>query len=239
MRTTAARAMLAALTLAATTGCGIATSTPASSESRATAEASENPLTHETPDVASPSGNVDLYGEGAVVTFEGSVPDGWTDDGPGSVPVPDSDTDTDTRFFEIHLNPSLMAADCGLDPEPGVGTEASTILAEIADRDGIHVSDRGSTTVDGRAAEWIDFVADEVTCPRDATEGFVPMFGWFDEDDLWQFTGAAPGETHRLIAVDLERSNLLIWTYALEPDALEDQLEAAMDVVAGLRITEA
>jgi hypothetical protein len=173
-----------------------------------------------------------------VVSFSGQVPDGWIDSG-DSIPVPDSDT----RFFEVHVNQSVMAADCTLGPEPDVGTMGHAILDAIADREGLSVSDRGHTTVDGLAAEWIDFAASEVTCPPDATEGFVPMFGSFDTEQEgyvpWHFTGAAPGETHRLIAVDIQGTkgrNVLIWTYALEPDIVADQLEEAMAVVWGLEI---
>jgi hypothetical protein len=168
------------------------------------------------------------------LVFEGSIPRGWVE-GEASVPTPEDDG----VVVEAHRNEAVMAADCSFGPEPGVETSAEAITDAIADRDGLEIADRGTVTVDGQSGMWLDFTvpADaEGTCNPEENVTYVPLFGHYDAADQWLFTGAAPGETHRLIVVDApDAGNALIWMYASAPETLTDYMDAAMDVVGGLR----
>ena len=174
--------------------------------------------------------------EPVVVSFAGTVPDGWDDADGDSVPAPDSES----VFFEIHQNQSVMSADCTYAPESGVGTVAAEIVEALATRDGLEVAERGTVMVGGQPGAWVDLAASSGTteaCPPDEPDGFVPLFGHYNSNDEWLFTGASAGETHRVIAFDTPAGgNVLIWIYATEPETVADHLDDAMSVVEGLEI---
>lgn len=205
--------------LVASTGCSQSTSTPPSESSAPGPSIASSAAPSET-DVIEP----------VAVTFVGTLPEGFElADG---VPVP---TDG-SLVFEVHQGMSVMAADCALGPEPGVGTSATEIIDALEAREGLDVTDRGTVEIGELSGESLDYSANEdgpLTCPDEAG-GFVPLFGQF-VNDAWLFAGAGPTEDHRMIAVDLPNGGTaLILMYAVEPDVLADHLDAAMQVVEGL-----
>ena len=100
------------------------------------------------------------------------------------------------------------------------------------------MSERGTMPVGDLTGISLDYTrADESPGICSTTAGgFVPLFGWLD-GDAWLFAGAADGETHRMITVDLpDGRTVLILVYAVEPDQLADHLDDAMEVVGESRV---
>jgi hypothetical protein len=171
--------------------------------------------------------------EDTVVTFEGSLPEGWEQDGEGAIPIPPSEA----VFFEVGQGFVVMSADCLPEPEPGVGDDAAAFTAALAERDGLEPAGQEDVTVDGLSGVQLDFSAAEdgtgATCIGEGDEIFVPL--WVAADG--GFAGAAPGDESRLIVLDKPAGGtLLIWITATEGESLAEYLDAAMTVVDGLRI---
>jgi hypothetical protein len=168
------------------------------------------------------------------VTFAGTVPDGWSQDGEGAVPTADSED----VFLEVGDGFQVMRADCVGEPEPGVGEGASAFADAIAAREGLDATEPEPITVDGLSGFQVDFTAAAdgtgATCvDPDAGLVFVPL--WVAADG--GFAGAAPSEENRLIVLDTPNSGpLLLWIYAPAPGSLDEHLDAAMSVVEGLQI---
>jgi hypothetical protein len=168
------------------------------------------------------------------VTFAGTVPDGWSQDGDGAVPTADSED----VFIEIADGFRVMRADCVGEPEPGVGDDAAAFAEAIAAREGLDATEPEPIIVDGLSGFQVDFTAAEdgtgATCEdEDADLVFVPL--WVD--DLGGFAGTASGEENRLIVLDTPSSGpLLIWAYSPASASLADHLDDAMSVVEGLQI---
>jgi hypothetical protein len=168
------------------------------------------------------------------VTFAGTVPDGWSQDGDGAIPT----ADPEEVFVEVGQGFQVMSADCAGEPEPGVGEGASAFADAIAAREGLDATEPEPITVDGLSGFLVDFTAAEdgtgATCvDPDANLVFVPL--WVAADG--GFAGAAPSEENRLIVLDTPSSGLLlIWLWAPAPGSLDEHLDSAMSVVEGLQI---
>jgi hypothetical protein len=171
------------------------------------------------------------------VTFTGTVPDGWSQDGDGEIPVPPSEA----VVFEVGQDFQVMRADCVGEPEPGVGSDAAAFADAIAAREGLDGTEPEPITVDGLSGAQVDVTAAEdgtgATCVDVDAEPdlvFVPL--WVDA--LGGFAGAAPGDEGRLIVLDKPAGGgvLHIWISATGSEGLANHLDAAMSVVDGLQI---
>jgi hypothetical protein len=170
------------------------------------------------------------------VTFAGTVPDGWSQDGEGEIPVSPSEG----VLFEVGQGFQVMRADCAGEPEPGVGSDAAAFADAIAAREGLDATEPEPITVDGLSGAQVDYTAAEdgtgATCvdtDADPDLVFVPL--WVAADG--GFAGAAPGDEGRLIVLDKPAGGtLLIWISATAAEELADHLDAAMSIVEGLQI---
>jgi hypothetical protein len=164
------------------------------------------------------------------VTFTGTMPDGWVESDDGD-PTPDSES----AFFEVSQNNLVMAANCDLEPDAGVGSAAADILAAIEARDGIESSGPEDVTAGGLSGQQLDFhAAQDGTGATCGDQEFVPLWGRL-EDVGWIFGGAGPTETHRVVVLDVPGGGtVFLWTSAIEPENVADYLDGATEVMNGL-----
>ncbi len=164
------------------------------------------------------------------VTFTGTMPDGWVEAEDGD-PTPDSES----AYFEVMQNQLVMAANCDLEPEAGVGSAAADILAAIDARDGIESSGPEDVTVGGLSGQQMDFHAAQDGTGATCGDGeFIPLWGRL-EDVGWTYGGAAPTETHRIVVLDVPGGGtVFLWTTAIEPENVADYFDGATEVMNGL-----
>jgi hypothetical protein len=166
------------------------------------------------------------------VTFDGTVPDGWTG-GDGEVPVPE----TEDVIFEMYPDRYVQAANCDLVPEAGVGTSADAIISALSAREGLVVSEPAEVTVDGLTGLQGDIsteaASEAMTCVLDDGSGLVPLF----VDDLGGYVAIGPGEKMRTVVLDVPGgTNLVIWLWATPSGDIADYQDAATEVIDGLEI---
>ncbi len=163
------------------------------------------------------------------VTFTGTLPEGWVE-GENGIPTPDSES----AFFEVQQNKLVMAANCDLEAEAGVGSAAADILAAIAARDGIESSGPDDVTVGDLSGQQLDFHAASDGTGATCGDEFVPLWGEL-EDVGWTFNGAGLTETHRVVVLDVPGGGtVFLWTYAVEPEDVADYLDGSTEVVNSL-----
>ena len=166
------------------------------------------------------------------VTFEGTVPDGWTG-GDGEVPVPGNENVS----FEFYPARYVQAANCDLAPEPGVATSAEAITSALAARQGLVVSEPAEISVDGLTGLQVDISTEAesegMTCVVDEGSSLVPLL----VDGLGGYVAIGPGEEMRAIVLDVPGgTNLVIWLWATPSEDIADYVDAAMEVIRGLQI---
>jgi hypothetical protein len=224
-----AASMVAILIVAA---CG-APSTPSSATAAPTTAERSTPVATSAPPTTSvkPSQLTDTLG----FTLDGSLPTGWSLDG-------STFWHSDNAYVELLPDRSLMAADCDLRPEAGVGRTAMEIATALAARDGLATTEQKTVTIGGLSGQQIDITIRPgwtKACPsaEDDTP-MVPLVGALDEKNLWNFNAATPGEQYRYLILDAPgRHNLLVSIYALEPERLDKVVIPAMEIANHLRFT--
>jgi hypothetical protein len=165
--------------------------------------------------------------------LDGTLPDGWTLDG-------STFWHSDNAYIELLPDRSVMAADCDLGPEPGVGRTATEIATTLASRDGLATSQPRTVTVGGLSGQQIDIrLQPGWTKPCQSADDdtpMVPLVGTLDEKNLWNYNAAMPGEQFRYLILDAPgRHNLLVSICALEPEQLERVVIPAMEIANHLR----
>ena len=136
---------------------------------------------------------------------------------------------------------SVMAANCDLRPEAGVGRSAAEIIGALAARDGLVASGQQVMTVGGLQGQQLDLAIDPAwtgTCPDMGGKPVVPLVGTLDQKNLWLYISALAGEHFRFIVLDVPGGgNVLISVYAMEPEQIADLLPAATSIVEQLEFT--
>jgi hypothetical protein len=170
---------------------------------------------------------------GLAWSYSGTYPAGWeaVDGGFGR---------SDSAYIEVLADRSVMAADCELRPEAGVGSSASDIVGALAARDGLGTSNLATVTVGGLSGQQIDLaIAPGWTgsCPwwDDPAKPVVPLVGTFDDQHYWLYNAVTSGEQFRYLVLDVpDGRNVLVAVVAAEPDRLQAILEPAMEIVSHL-----
>jgi hypothetical protein len=193
------------------------------------------PVASVTPsDAPAASATLTAQRSGLTWSVTGTLPDGWHQDDPFSFV-------SDHASVEILTDRSVMAANCDLRPEAGVGRSAAEIVGALAARDGLIATGQQVTAVGGLSGQQIDIVIDPMwtgTCPEWEGKPVVPLVGTLDEKNLWLYNAALAGEQYRYIVLDVPRGgNVLISILASEPEQLADHLPAAMSVVEALEFS--
>jgi hypothetical protein len=166
----------------------------------------------------------------------GDLPKGWDVASEGALLSFTTSGDGPGMAIELLRNRAVMAENCGLEAEPGVGTNAEAITTAIGARRGLTVTKPRSVRVGGLGGRSVDVaVATGVgtTCPGD-DGGFVPLFGAM-ESYGWGYAGVAADERVRLIVLDVaDRENLVIFVTAPNRAAYERSIGDASSIIEHL-----
>jgi hypothetical protein len=228
-------AVLAAITLPIATGCAAPGSSAATSAAVPSSPGASPKVPAPSAAVATATASPDISSE-AQWTFSGTLPAGWNQDG-------STFAKSDNAFVEVLPDRSVMAADCALMPEPGIGRTATEIVDALASRSGLATTGKKPVTISGLQGQQLDFaLAKEWTtgCPAwgEVTTPVVPLVGTLDEKNQWLFNAVAPGEQYRYLVLDVPGGgNVLISVYAAEPERLTDIIGPAMEIVDHLIFT--
>lgn len=204
----------------------------------ATATPAPTPATSAAP---SPS----VLGEPPEVTFGGALPADWTVRaganyaGTTNIQMAFS-TDPEDAWMIIELQPNraAMAADCTLGPEPGVATDATSIIDALATRVGLLAEAPSPAAVGGLTGRQVDLQVDPAVGPTCSGEsvGYTPLLGYFAGSD-WLFHGLSPdGEVARIIALDAtDDRNVIVVISAADAATFDANIDDAMAIVDGLQ----
>jgi hypothetical protein len=187
-----------------------------------------------TPTAADPS-EAPPADRGLTVSFTGSLPDGWGQDG---------DTFSKSEItVEVLEDRSVMSAipDCINGPASGVGKSASEFVEALATREGLEVTGPEAVQVGGLSGQVLEIHISDGwtdTCPW-SNEGdtFVPLFGTFDEKNYWLYSGVVGEERTRLYVLDKpDGGNVVVAAWA--PNAAEWAANEAdiTSIVEGIQI---
>jgi hypothetical protein len=165
-------------------------------------------------------------------SFVGTLPEGWTQDGVGTFVA-------EGISIEIQPDRSVMASDCQLRPEEGIGKSAKEIVDALAARPGLDSSDRQAATIGGLSGEQVDLIISPdwtQSCPGwDPPVPVVPLIGGLDEKNYWHYNAALTGEEARLYVLDVPGdTNVLIAVFTSAPASLADHLDETTSIVEGL-----
>jgi hypothetical protein len=171
-------------------------------------------------------------------TFAGTIPEGWEE-------VDGSFASDEGVLLEILHDLNVMAADCALGPEAGVGRTSAEIVGALATRDGLAVMGPEPASVGGLDGRQVVLSVDPAwtgTCDAwDGTEPFVPLLGSLDEKNFWHYIGIARGtEAHdevRLVVLDVPGGNVVIAVWVTTPERLADDEAAVDQILDGLTFT--
>lgn len=214
--------VLGTLAAIVATGCG-----SASAPAAASVAPSPGVATPPSSAAASPSATEFAW------SFADPLPSGWIEED-GVV------SKSENTYIEVLVDRSVMASDCAMGPEPGVGKGSGEIVEALAERDGLVTSGYTQVNVGGLSGRQIDVaMAPEWTasCPWwEAGTAVVPLVGTFDEKNLWLFNAVTAGEQYRYLFLDIPgRGNVLVSITASEPERLDPQtITTAMSIVDGL-----
>jgi hypothetical protein len=171
-------------------------------------------------------------------TFAGTLPEGWEE-------VDGSFASAEGVLLEILHDLNVMAADCALRPEAGVGRASAEIVGALATRDGLAVVGPEPASVGGLDGRQVDLTVDPAwtrTCDAwHGTEPFVPLLGSLDEKNFWHYIGITRGtEAHdevRLVVLDVPGGNVVIAVWVTTPERLADHVAAIEQILDGLTLT--
>jgi hypothetical protein len=152
---------------------------------------------------------------------------------------PNSFNDTEIKggYLEFRDNLVVMAANCDLVPEPGVGPGATDHVHALAEREGLATSDVTAVEVGGLPGFQLDFAVDPTwrgSCPKiiPFEEGVVPVH----VDSSAGFFVAMPGGQYRLISLDAPGGGTVTIMIFTEPGTdFEPYLADAMAIVDTVR----
>jgi hypothetical protein len=167
-------------------------------------------------------------------TFGGSLPSGWTEED-GSF------SRSEKAYVEVLTDRSLMAADCALGPQPGIGHTAADIVGALSRRPGLAATAATDVTVAGLKGRQIDFVIApgwNKGCDwwDDPKAPVVPLIGRFDDKNYWLYNALSKGEQYRYVVLDTpDGGNAVIAVTAVDPERLQEVAGPAMDIVHGLQ----
>ena len=163
----------------------------------------------------------------------GTTPTGWAVE-EGAI------VHNDNAYIEVMTDRSVMAADCGLGPQAGVGRTATEIMKALAERKGLDTGGGAPITIGGLRGQQLDIALEtgwKGNCPwwEDAKAPVVPLIGTFDEKNLWNFNAVAAGEQFRYIVLDTPNGgNVLVAITAVAPEHLQDITKDAMQIAGNL-----
>jgi len=222
-----------ALTLA---GCGSqapssAPATSAPTQRASTAAPTPAPTASPTP-AATPAPTPVGQAAGVAWSFRGALPAGcYAED--------DTSSRSENAYIEVLPDRSVMAADCDLRPEAGVGSSASSVAAALAARKGLTTSKPERVAIGGLSGVRIDLsMAPDWTGTCASWEDkspIVPLVGTFDDQHYWLFNAVAKGEAYRYLLLDLPNGrNVLVAVTTVAPERFSDVIGPAMEIVSGL-----
>lgn len=243
MARTIGRLAIVGATVALTlVGCGAQTPSAASATAAPTARptpaaatpapaATTKPTTAPT---AAPTPSATPVGEasGLAWSIRGALPAGWMlEDGTFSR--------SENAYVEVLPDRSVMAADCVMGPQAGVGSSAASVVAELAKRKGVTASKAESVSIGGLSGVRVDFsmTPDYTgTCPWwEGKSPVVPLIGTFDPQHYWLFNALVKGESYRYLVFDLPGGrNVLVAVTAADPERFSDVIGPAMEIVSKL-----
>ena len=166
-------------------------------------------------------------------TFGGSLPSGWTED-EGTF------SRSEKAYVEVLTDRSLMATNCALGPQPGIGHTAADIVGALSRRPGLATTGANDITVAGFAGRQIDFALAPGwrSCDwwGDPTAPVVPLIGTFDDKNFWLYNAITKGEQYRYLVLDTPGGgNVVIAITAVDPERLQEVAGPAMSIVHGLQ----
>jgi hypothetical protein len=167
-------------------------------------------------------------------TFGGSLPPGWTEED-GSF------SRSEKAYVEVLTDRSLMAADCALGPQPGIGHTAADIVGALSRRPGLAATAATDVTVAGLKGRQIDFVIApgwKKGCDwwDDPKAPVVPLIGTFDDKNYWLYNAVSKGDQYRYVVLDTpDGGNAVIAITAVDPERLQEVVGPAMNIVHGLQ----
>jgi hypothetical protein len=221
-----------ALTLA---GCGAQTPSAAPATAGPTVRASPTaaPAASSKPTLA-PTPAATPVGEAAGVAWSirGAPPTGWyVEDGHFSR--------SENASVEVLPDRSVMASDRAMGPQPGVGSSAASVVAELAKRKGVTASKPESVSLGGLSGVRVDLSMTPDwtgTCPWwEGKAPVVPLIGTFDAQHYWLYNALVKGEAYRYLVFDLpDGRNLLVAVTTVDPERFSDVIGPAMDIVSKL-----
>jgi hypothetical protein len=169
-------------------------------------------------------------------SYVGTVPEGWSEeDGTFSR--------SENAYVDIMTDRSVMAADCSLGPQAGIGRTAKDIVGALSRRQGLATAREGTIAIGGLPGHEIDLgiAADwKGSCDwwDDPKAPVVPLVGTFDEKNQWLYTAVTKGERYRYVVLDVPGGrNVVIAITVVAPERFQDVIEPAMDIVKGLRFS--
>jgi len=236
MARTIGRLAIVGTTVALTlVGCGAQTpsAAPATAAPTVRATATAAPAATASPTPA-PTPAATPVGEAAGVAWSlrGALPAGWTlDDGTFSR--------SENAYVEVLPDRSVMAADCVMGPQAGVGSSAASVVVELAKRKGVTASKPESVSIGGLSGVRVDFsMAPDWTgtCPWwEAKAPVVPLIGTFDAQHYWLYNALVKGEAYRYLVFDLpDGRNVLVAVTTVDPERFSDVIGPAMEIVSKL-----
>jgi hypothetical protein len=167
-------------------------------------------------------------------TFGGSLPAGWTED-EGTF------SRSEKAYVEVLTDRSLMAANCAMGPQPGIGHTAADIVGALSRRPGLATTGADDVTVAGFAGRQIDFALApgwKGSCDwwGDPTDPVVPLIGTFDDKNFWVYNAVSKREQYRYVVLDTPGGgNVVIAITAVDPERLQEVVGPAMNIVHGLQ----
>jgi hypothetical protein len=169
---------------------------------------------------------------GLAWSIRGALPPGWTtEDGNFSR--------SEHAYVEVLPDRSVMAADCTLRPEAGVGSSATSIAAALAKRKGLATTKPESVTIGGLSGVRFDLSLTPGwagTCAGWQIDSpVVPLVGTFDAQHYWLFNAAVKGEKDRYLVLDLpDGRNVLVAITVTDPERFSDVVGPAMEILSKL-----
>lgn len=164
--------------------------------------------------------------------FDGTLPEGWDQDG--------YSFGNDQAMVEVLDNRSVMATDCVFGPAEGIGTSAAEVVNALTAREGLEVVGPEPTTLGGLEGQHITLrLASDWTgtCPwwADGKEPVVPIYGSFNEKNYWFYNAIAASEVFDLYILQaLEGRDVVVTVTAPTEEQFSANTDDATTILGGI-----
>jgi len=235
-RTTRSIALLIAVIALSLAACGGTTPSATTPLASAASVPSVSPSAASAPSQATTASPSQAAPTEVSWSYVGTLPEGWSEE-EGTF------SRSENAYVDIMTDRSVMAADCSLGPQPGIGRTAKDIVGALSRRQGLATARQGTIAIGGLPAHEIDLAIApdwKRSCDwwDDPKTPVVPLVGTFDDKNQWLYTAVVKGEHYRYVVVDVPGGrNVVIAVTAVEPERFQDVVGPAMDLVQNLRFS--